>query len=91
MKEKLKELEKYISFYSPGGGLHFYIDLKEGKMNCLDLFFKCKKEGVLITPGVIFYKDPEEGLNHFRLGFSQTKEKDIEKGIDIIKNILENN
>lgn len=89
MKEYLFQLKEYIEFYSPDGGLHFYIKLKHTKVNCMNLFYRCKREGVLITPGIIFYKNPEEGLNYFRLGFSQVGEEEIKKGIDIIKHILE--
>ncbi|WP_027626632.1 PLP-dependent aminotransferase family protein [Clostridium lundense] len=88
MKERLNDLNEYIEFYSPGGGLHFYVKLKGTKVNSVDLFYKCKRKGVLITPGIIFYKDPKDGLNYFRVGFSQVGEEEIDKGINIIKDIL---
>lgn len=91
MKECLNDLNDHIEFYSPGGGLHFYVKLKNTKVNSINLFYECKKQGVLITPGIIFYKNPEEGLQYFRVGFSQVEEEQIKNGIKIIKDILEKN
>jgi len=79
------ELEVFL----PGGGLNFYLKIKDNiDFNCKDLFFQCLNKKVLITPGVIFYKNPSDGQRFFRLSFSQTSEETIEKGLNIISGIL---
>lgn len=44
---------------------------------------------ILITPGVLFYKNASDGEKFFRLGFSQTKNNKIYEGILAISKILE--
>ncbi|GAA0718544.1 PLP-dependent aminotransferase family protein [Clostridium malenominatum] len=87
-RNALEALEEYVDFILPGGGLHFYVKIKEGLIDSMELFYQCEKDGVLITPGIIFYKNPKEGKEYFRLSFSQTDLYSIEKGLGIIKNIF---
>lgn len=87
--DKIKDLEEYLDIYTPTGGLQIYAKFKNPDINCLDFFKALKEEGVLITPGIIFYKDPEEGMRYFRISFSQTDIEDIEKGFNIIERLLE--
>lgn len=85
----INELGDRVSFSDPGGGLNFYIKIGEHiHMNSMELFYRCKDMGVLITPGVIFYKHPKEGNKFFRIGFSQTDEEQIRRGIRIISDII---
>ncbi|NOH16269.1 PLP-dependent aminotransferase family protein [Clostridium cochlearium] len=88
IKDNIKDLEKYLDIYVPTGGLHIYATIKNPSINCLELFKILKEEGVLITPGVIFYKKPEEGMRYFRISFSQTNIEDIKKGFKIIEKVL---
>jgi len=82
-------LDQKIQYHPPGGGLNLYLKLDDKlNLNCIELFYKCKKEKVLITPGVLFYKNPWEGEKYFRIGFSQVSNDKILKGIDIISKIL---
>lgn len=82
-------LSNKITFYSPGGGLNFYIKLNESsKIKSDELFHKCRRQKVLITPGVLFYKKYDDGLNYFRVGYSQTDREKITKGMEIIEKIL---
>lgn len=84
--------EEFFNFIIPGGGLTFYLEIKEKfKINCKELFFLCVEQGVLITPGVIFYKNSSEGHKYFRLSFFQTENCEIDKGLNIIKNIIQRN
>jgi DNA-binding transcriptional MocR family regulator len=79
-----------VEFNFPGGGLNFYLKLSEKvKTNSIELFYECRDKNVLITPGVLFYKNHTDGERYFRLGFSKTDSSEIEKGIKIINNILE--
>lgn len=90
MEKCLKEvLEDKISFKCPGGGLNFYLKINELlDINCMKLFKECKKRKVLITPGVLFYRNSKDGEKYVRLGFSQTNNKAIEKGIGILRDCL---
>jgi len=78
-----------LEAFSPGGGLNFYLKIKENiDFDCRELFFECLNKKVLITPGVIFYKNPSDGDKYFRISFSQSSKETIEKGLDIISEIL---
>lgn len=82
-------LQHKAQLQDPGGGLHFYIKINENiNINSMELFHKCVKNKVLITPGVLFYKNPKEGLRYFRLGFSENSIDEIELGINKINDIL---
>ncbi|MDF2882264.1 MAG: transcriptional regulator, GntR family with aminotransferase domain [Clostridiaceae bacterium] len=78
-----------ISFIPPRGGLHFYIKISDKiDMDSVRLFYKCKENKVLISPGVLFYKSSNEGKKYYRMGFTQTDNEKIKEGIEIINNIL---
>ncbi|MBU3192127.1 PLP-dependent aminotransferase family protein [Clostridium bowmanii] len=86
-------IEKYlgtkVSYFTPGGGINFYFKVADNlKINSMDLFYRCKNRKVLITPGVLFYKNAEQGNNYFRLSFSEIRKSQIEEGIKIIAEIL---
>lgn len=86
-------IEKYfhnvVTYYTPEGGIYFYFKIVDNiKINSMELFYSCKTRNVLITPGVLFYKNAEKGNNYFRLSFSEIKKSEIEEGIKIISEIL---
>lgn len=84
-----KHLGSIASYYTPGGGIHFYFKISTSiKINSMELFYKCMNMKVLITPGVLFYKNAKEGNDYFRLSFSEIKKPEIEEGIKIISEIL---
>ncbi|HEY5588340.1 MAG TPA: PLP-dependent aminotransferase family protein [Candidatus Paceibacterota bacterium] len=84
-----KYLGTKVSYNTPGGGINFYFKIADDlKINSMDLFYLCKDRKVLITPGVLFYKNAEQGNNYFRLSFSEIKKTEIEEGIKIISEIL---
>jgi DNA-binding transcriptional MocR family regulator len=84
-------LINYVDFEYPGGGMNFYLKLKENVgINSYDLFEECRKVKVLITPGAIFYRSIVDGNRYFRIGFSQTSEIEIEEGLKKISVILNN-
>ncbi|QGU95012.1 aminotransferase class I/II-fold pyridoxal phosphate-dependent enzyme [Clostridium bovifaecis] len=83
-------LETKVDFYSPRGGLNFYLRISDKiAMDSIELFNKCKKYKVIITPGVLFYKNSMDGDRYFRLGFSVANIPEIEKGIQIINKLLQ--
>jgi len=86
-------IEKYfgdkVSYFTPGGGIHFYFKMADNvKSTSMELFYRCKNRKVLITPGVLFYKNAKEGNDYFRLSFSEIKKPEIEEGIKIISELL---
>ncbi|MBU3091874.1 PLP-dependent aminotransferase family protein [Clostridium sp. CM028] len=84
-----KNMGAKASCYTPGGGIHFYFKIATGlKINSMELFYLCKHRKVLITPGVLFYKNAKEGNDYFRLSFSEIRKPEIEEGINIISEIL---
>lgn len=83
-----KELGDKVSFINPMGGLNFYLLFKERNITSKELFYKLKKKGVYITPGVIFYRYPKDGDYAFRIGFSQVNEEKIRSGISLIREEL---
>ncbi|GFZ30634.1 transcriptional regulator [Clostridium zeae] len=90
MKTEIQnKLNERVEFDPPGGGLHFYLKLSESiQINSIELFYKLREKGILITPGVMFYKHSKEGERYFKIGFSQTDCDKIKKGIDIISSAL---
>ena len=89
MKKLLEEeLKEYVSFIDPKGGLTFYTKLKNKEINSEELFYRLKERKLYITPGSIFYTGTDEGNYSFRLRYSQVKEEDIRRGINIIKEEL---
>lgn len=86
LKDKFNDI---IKFKPPDGGLNFYIKINDNvKIDCMELFNRCIEYNVLITPGVIFYINEDDGKKYFRLSFSQTNIVEIKKGLDIIYDIL---
>jgi DNA-binding transcriptional MocR family regulator len=83
-----KELNEYVSYNKPGGGLNFYLTLNKDFITSRELFLKLAKKGVYITPGVLFFRDMKDGDKTFRIGFPQTDEEKIAKGLKIIKEEL---
>ena len=84
-----EELWDRISYHKPGGGLNFYLTLKDNNITSRELFLRLSKKGVYITPGVLFFRTMKEGNLTFRIGFSQTDEDKISRGLRIIREELD--
>ncbi|MDS0526384.1 PLP-dependent aminotransferase family protein [Clostridium sp. SHJSY1] len=84
-----KELNEYVTYNKPGGGLNFYLTLNKEYIKSREFFLKLAKKGVYITPGVLFFRNMKDGDRTFRIGFSQTDKEKIVKGLEIIKEELE--
>lgn len=85
-----KELWKELEFVEPKGGLSIYLKLKID-MDSIELFKKCLEKGLVITPGVFFYKDYKDGLRYFKIGFAKVSDEELSKGLEILKIVLEGN
>ncbi|AIY78912.1 PLP-dependent aminotransferase family protein [Clostridium botulinum] len=77
-----------VSYIDPRGGLNFYLTLKDSKINSKELFLRLRKKGVYITPGIMFFTSHNDGKNTFRIGFYQTDEDKILKGLNILREEL---
>ncbi len=77
-----------VSYIDPRGGLNFYLTLKDSKINSKELFLRLRKKGVYITPGIMFFTSHNDGKNTFRIGFYQTDEDKIIKGLNILREEL---
>lgn len=88
-KYTIKEIKRYIEHESilGEGGLHVFIKLKD--INARKVLELCYKQGVIFTPGDIFYID-ESGNNTLRIGFSRVSEEEITKGLKIIGECVKN-
>jgi DNA-binding transcriptional MocR family regulator len=82
-------LGEKVDFINPGGGLHFYLKIKECiQMDSIKLFRMAKNKKVLITPGTLFYKNPSDGRQYFKMGFSKADENSIKSGIEILGELM---
>jgi len=84
-----RELKGRVSYHKPGGGLSFYLTLRDEHITSRLLFRRLIKKGVYITPGVLFFRNMKDGNKTFRIGFSQTDNDKISKGLKIIREELE--
>lgn len=72
---------------SPGfGGTSYWVEGPAG-FDANRLATKALEDGILIEPGDVFYADPAERRNTFRLGFSSIPLERIEPGIEQLKRI----
>ncbi|OPF52550.1 GntR family transcriptional regulator [Clostridium baratii] len=85
----LEQVKKYIpnDYILGEGGLHIFIKLKG--INGREVLKECYERGVVFMPGDIFYNG-DNGEDTIRLGFSRVSEEDIEKGIKIIGDVVNN-
>ncbi|MEK5162553.1 PLP-dependent aminotransferase family protein [Paenibacillus sp. FSL R5-0527] len=76
--------ERFIPYsrLSGSGGLHLFVEFAEG-FDVWELLEACSRQGVIFTPGDMFYTDGG-GRNTMRIGFSRVSDEDIGKGIRII-------
>ncbi|MBX2843526.1 MAG: PLP-dependent aminotransferase family protein [Flammeovirgaceae bacterium] len=82
-----KYFPKEINYMEPKGGMFIWVQLPKG-FSVMDLAKETIKQKVVFVPGNTFYVDGS-GENTFRLNFSNSDEKTIEKGIKRMGKILE--
>lgn len=76
-----------ITYFKPGGGLSYLIKLNSN-ITSRKLFYELKRKNILVSPGVLYYKNLVEGDKYIRIGFSQTTNEKIQQGISEIKEML---
>ena len=82
-------LKDKVSYFDPGGGLYFYLNLENKNINSEELFYKLIEKGVYTTPGTLFYRKSDKGYNILRICFTKLCEKKLENGIKIIGECLD--
>ena len=68
------------------GGLHIFVELAPD-LNAREVLAACYRRGVLFMPGDLFYTDGG-GANTFRLGIGRVTEAEMEKGFEIIGEVI---
>lgn len=76
-----------ISYRDPGGGLHVWFQLPRGYSDG-EVYARCLKKGVLITPGSLFYSGSSDS-SHFRMSFASVHSDGIVKGVKMVGSVLE--
>lgn len=72
---------------TPGfGGTSYWVKGPQW-LDCNELASRALEEGIVIEPGDIYFSDPENHRNYFRLGFSSIAEERIEPGIERLAGI----
>lgn len=84
MYKYLKKISD-IKFTCPKGGLCFWIELPED-ISSKAIYLSMLSRGVGILPGIVF---SEKKNNYIRISFAQCEEKEIEEGINLLKNTIE--
>ncbi len=80
-----RNLKKYTVYREPGGGLSFWLRLKNGSVK--ELKERLLKEGIVITAGNAF-SSGEEDFNSFRLSFSEVSDEEIRSGTEKIGEVI---
>lgn len=75
-----------VKYKAPGGGLHVWFELPPG-YNDQEVYARCLKKGVLITPGSLFYHQAHD-TRHFRLSFAAVNSEKIQAGVTTVGEIL---
>lgn len=78
-----------IEYRKPEGGVYLWVKLPS-RINARDLLAETQKRGMTFMPGYLFFSSKSMGKNYLRLNYSYPTEEGIEKGMDILKEALEN-
>lgn len=82
----LESRMNFISFKPPQGGIHIWA---KTDIASTELCSSAKLNGVLITPGSVFYLEDTKS-NYFRLSYAGVEEEEILKGLEILRTSYEN-
>ena len=89
MLGKLEAFPDGITYTMPDGGLFIWLTLPDG-VDTLPMFKEAVSRGVAFVPGTHFF--PGGGHeNTMRLNFSMPSLKQIDKGMDILRGVIEEN
>ncbi len=82
-----KYMPKQVKYTRPEGGLFLWCTLPEG-ITLSDFVNRAKDALVFVVPGTAFNCDETAPSDSFRLNYSMPSDKDIEKGIKILGDII---
>ncbi|ASR41621.1 PLP-dependent aminotransferase family protein [Ligilactobacillus agilis] len=81
-----KQLGKQVSYQLPQGGLTFWLKLP-AKVSAKMVAQKAKKQGVLVTPGQVFYARQADD-SHLRISFAGVDEQQAKEALIILGQII---
>jgi hypothetical protein len=73
--------------FMPKGGVYFWLRLKNNNFD--NFIYKCRTNGVSLLPEKYFNIENKNVNKFFRLSFSDTSLEQINKGFEIMKNIID--
>lgn len=91
MKEHLQRLEKRfaVEFAVPSGGVYFWVKLPEG-IDAGRLLSEAQRLGVTFIPGQLFDPFHKTGRDYIRLNFSYPSPRQIDDGMQMLEQAMEN-
>ena len=83
-----RRLDKLVTRYGleyrkPEGGVYLWVRIP-GRASSRKLLEEAQKRGLTFMPGYVFFTKPSMGRSYFRLNYSYPSEEEIEKGMDIL-------
>ncbi|MDN7242778.1 PLP-dependent aminotransferase family protein [Planococcus sp. N028] len=89
-KAMLSALEQHfpdsVSWYAPEGGYFVWVEVPG--IDTAELLPKALAAGVAFVPGKYFFLNQEEGKHYLRLSFSYASEEEIERGVQLLGEVL---
>ena len=87
MQQMLSTFPASVQYTRPDGGIFLWCELPEG-FNATDLLTTATQRGVAYIPGTHFYTEKGTHHNTMRLNFSNATLENIEKGMNILKELF---
>lgn len=88
----LKALDEYmpadVKFTRPQGGIFLWCSLPEG-YELSEFVKRCLEKNVFVVPGTAFLPDESEPTRSFRLNYSMPSDEEIERGIKLLAQVVE--
>lgn len=88
----LKALDEYmpadVKFTRPQGGIFLWCSLPEG-YELSEFVKRCSEKNVFVVPGTAFLPDESEPTRSFRLNYSMPSDEEIERGIKLLAQVIE--
>ena len=76
-----------LSFREPAGGLVIWVRLPE-HLNDRQLTAAAERQGLLLMPGNTFFTEGSKGEGYLRLSFSSASDEQIEKGVELLLELI---
>lgn len=88
----LKALDEHmpadVKFTRPQGGIFLWCSLPEG-YELSEFVKRCSEKNVFVVPGTAFLPDESEPTRSFRLNYSMPSDEEIERGIKLLAQVVE--